>query len=136
MTDLTDLLRRRDDALCQEAADEIERSHAAIRAANAQAENFEREWYLRGDENEALRAERDVLRDVLLRHGFVPCDNPMCNCGSWHPRLGYPERMREIGDALAEAGHPLSNENGNKPLNALRELIAERDALAKDAEAR
>lgn len=79
------------------------------------------------------RAERDALRDVLLRHGFVPCDIPACNCGSWHARFGYPERMQEIKDALDEAGHPLSNENGNMPLNALRELIAERDALAKDA---
>ena len=73
----------------------------------------------------ALRAERDAL----LRHGFVPCDIPACNCGSWHPRFGYPERMREIADALADAGHELSNENGNKPLNALRQLVAERDAL-------
>lgn len=85
-------------------------------------------------EHDEARAERDALRGVLMRHGFVPCDIPACNCGSWHPRFGYPERMREIGDALAAAGHPLSNENGNKPLNALRELIAERDALAKQAE--
>lgn len=78
--------------------------------------------------------ERDELRDVLLRGGFVPCDIPACNCGSWHARFGYPERMQEIKDALDEAGHPLSNENGNMPLNALLELIAERDTLAKDAE--
>ncbi len=81
-----------------------------------------------------VEAERDELRDVLLRNGFVPCDSPACNCGSWHHRYGLPERMQEIKDELAEAGHPLSNENGNMPLNALRELIAERDTLAKDAE--
>lgn len=86
------------------------------------------------NEIERLTAERDELRDVLLRSGFVPCDIPECNCGSWHARFGYPERMQEIKDALDEAGHPLSNENGNMPLNALRELIAERDTLAKDAE--
>ena len=84
-------------------------------------------------ERDEAREERDDLRDVLMRHGFVPCDIPACNCGSWHARFGYPERMQEIKDALDEAGHPLSNENGNMPLNALRELIAERDTLAKDA---
>jgi len=36
------------------AADEIERAHAALKNANAQAEHFEREWYLRGDRVEAL----------------------------------------------------------------------------------
>lgn len=96
------------------------------------ADRDEREARLIRERDEA-RAERDALRDVLLRHGFVPCDIPACNCGSWHARFGYPERLREIADALDEAGHPLSNENGNMPLNALRELIAERDALAKDA---
>lgn len=84
-------------------------------------------------ERDEAREERDDLRGVLMRHGFVPCDIPACNCGSWHARFGYPERMQEIKDALDEAGHPLSNENGNMPLNALRELIAERDALARDA---
>lgn len=71
----------------------------------------------------------DDLRDVLLRHGFVPCDIPACNCGSWHPRFGLRERMDEITADLDAAGHPLSNENGNLTRNALRQLIAERDAL-------
>lgn len=80
-------------------------------------------------ENERLRAERDELRDVLLRSGFVPCDIPACNCGSWHHRYGLPERMQEIKDALDEAGHELSNANGNLTFNALKELVAERDRL-------
>jgi hypothetical protein len=48
--------------------------------------------------------------------------------------------MNDISDALAEAGHPLDNSNGHIALEALRNLIAERDlfkremvALAKDA---
>ena len=82
-------------------------------------------------EIERLTAERDELRDVLLRNGFVPCDIPACNCGSWHARFGYPERLREIADALAEAGHELTNENGNLALNALRQLVAERDELRR-----
>lgn len=38
---------------------------------------------------------------------------------------GLPERMQEIRDELAEAGFPLSNSNGNLPLNALRQMSAE-----------
>jgi len=83
-----------------------------------------------------LTAERDELRDVLLRRGFVPCDVPACNCGSWHHRYGLPERMQEIKDALAEAGHELSNANGNLTLNALKALVAERDKRRQLAEAR
>ena len=71
----------------------------------------------------------DKLRDVLIRAGFVQCNIPECNCGSWHHRYGLPERMEEIENALAEAGYPLSNENGHLVLNALKELIAERDYL-------
>ncbi len=69
------------------------------------------------------------LKDVLYRNGFVPCDIPACNCGSWHARYGLPERMKEIKSALADAGHPLCNENGNLPRNALTALIGERDEL-------
>lgn len=83
---------------------------------------------------ERAEAELDDLRDMLLRKGFVECDIPACNCGSWHHRYGLPERMQEIRDALAEAGHELSNANGNLTLNALKELVAERDALKVDAE--
>jgi hypothetical protein len=73
------------------------------------------------------------LEDVLIRNGFVRCDIAACNCGSWHARYGLKERMAEIKEALADAGHPLCNENSNLVLNALRELIAERDALASQA---
>lgn len=95
----------------------------------------------------ALRAALDQekvtnsdLEDVLHRNGFVRCDVAACNCGSWHARYGLRERMNEISDALAEAGHPLDNSNGHIALEALRNLIAERDlfrretiALSKDA---
>jgi hypothetical protein len=83
------------------------------------------------EEIERLTAERDELRDVLLRRGFVPCDIPACNCGSWHHRYGLPERMRDTEDTLAEAGHELSNANGNLPINALKALVAERDDLRR-----
>ena len=59
-----------------EAADEIERLTACLKKANDQAEHFEREWYLRGDEIVRLRqqhaqamadmdAEIDRLRAAL-----------------------------------------------------------------------
>ena len=79
-----------------------------------------------------LEAEIAELRGVLLRGGFVQCDIAACNCGSWHARYGLPERMRELKDALADAGHPLCNENGHLVSGALAELIAERDRLIDD----
>lgn len=78
--------------------------------------------------------ERDKLEDVLRRNGFVRCDIPACNCGSWYHKYGLPERWAELKDALAEARHPLTNDNGNLMLNALRALIAERDAALADAQ--
>lgn len=77
----------------------------------------------------------EELRDVLLRNGFVPCDIPACNCGSWHARFGLRERFEEIKDDLDAAGHPLENANGNSPRGALRDLIAERDKLRAAVEA-
>ena len=74
----------------------------------------------------------EKLTDVLLRNGFIRCDIAACNCGSWHHRYGYPERMREFQEALSEAGHPLCNANGNLAGNALAQLVAERDALQSE----
>lgn len=76
-----------------------------------------------------LERERDALTDILRRHGFVPCDIAACNCGSWHHRYGLRQRMDEVKEALADAGHPLCNENGHLVSKALAALIEERDAL-------
>ena len=46
----------------REAADEIERLSDGLVKANEQAERFEREWYLRGDEIERLQQENANLR--------------------------------------------------------------------------
>lgn len=55
------------DALqCQ--AEEIERLTACLKAANSNHEHFEREWYLRGDEIEALRADAERLDWVERQH--------------------------------------------------------------------
>ncbi len=74
----------------------------------------------------------EFLTDVLIRNGFVRCDIAACNCGSWHHAYGLPERMREIEHALSDADHPVGNANGHLPINALRGLVAERDALQSE----
>jgi hypothetical protein len=73
------------------------------------------------------REDVESLRDVLFRNGFVRCDIPACNCGSWHARFGLRERMDEICEALREAD-VLNSATGNLPLNAIRLLIQQRDA--------
>lgn len=45
--------------------DEAERLRAALTKANNQAEHFEREWYLRGDEIERLRSGRNELEAAI-----------------------------------------------------------------------
>lgn len=49
----------------READGEIERLRVCLSKANEQAEHFEREWYLRGDELEQLRAELAASRHEL-----------------------------------------------------------------------
>ena len=71
------------------------------------------------------------LEDVLSRNGFVRCDIAACNCGSWHARYGLPERFAELTEAMSDAGEQL---NGVTLLGAVQALIAERDALRKDAD--
>ena len=85
----------------------------------------------------AANARVERLEDRLLRSGFVRCDLPACNCGSWHQRYGLPERMAEIRATLTDAGHPPCNDNGNLISNALNELIQENDELrSRNHEAR
>ena len=77
MTDLISRLYRygKELQVCNEAADEIERLTQALKKANDQAEHFEREWYLRGDEIERLRAALTRVTttyDAYRRRGVVP----------------------------------------------------------------
>lgn len=76
----------------------------------------------------------DTLRDFLRGEGYVRCSSPACACGSWHGRDGLHARWQEVKDALAEAGHPLNNENGHLVCRALAALIAERDRLRASLE--
>jgi len=63
MTDLISRLYRygKELQVCNEAADEIERLTQALKKANDQAEHFEREWYLRGDE---IEHQQLCIRDL------------------------------------------------------------------------
>lgn len=47
------------------SGDLVERLTDCLAKANAQAEHFERAWYLRADRIEALEAENERLRGVL-----------------------------------------------------------------------
>ena len=65
--------------VAQQAA-EIERLTTCLKKANAQAEHFEREWHLRGDEIERLKSEAELFakhtgltfaaKDTLLRQAL------------------------------------------------------------------
>ena len=61
-----------------ELLDEIARLTVHLKKAIDQAEHFEREWYLRGDEIERLK--KDAERSRWLRHGdndeLVLCNGP------------------------------------------------------------
>ena len=78
-------------------------------------------------------AEIARLRDALTSKGFVECGIPACNCGSWHHRYGLPERFAEIKEVLRDAD-VLNNDTGNLPLNAIKKLISQRDAVARLSE--
>ena len=48
-------------ALIQSLHARVQELETCLKKANAQAEHFEREWYLRGDELEASQAQREPL---------------------------------------------------------------------------
>ena len=68
---------------------EKDRLTACLEKANASAENFEREWYLRGDELDTLRAQlaeaqRDAERlDWIIEHRAYVVSDPDCCDGYW-----------------------------------------------------
>lgn len=68
-------------------------------------------------------AQREDLRDVLLREGYRRCDIAACNCNGWHGGHAMA-RLNEIGDALEAAGVSL---NGSTILKRVQGLAAQRD---------
>lgn len=55
-------------------AAEVERLRGCLKKANEQAEHFEREWYLRGDEIEKLRT---AINQTLDENGHL-ADGDVC----------------------------------------------------------
>ncbi len=95
--------------MMHEAADEIERLTKALRQANAQAERFERGWYLRGDALEKLEQWARA-----------------------YPLKVFPEPLREewqrAAALLSEKGLSLdrmSASNMRHVINGVRETVAE-----------
>lgn len=87
---------------------EVERLTACLKTANAQAEHFEREWYLRGDEVERLRedAERlDWLSDIALSMDAVsdPDSFTQVHFGTDPCRTAYGRTLRAAIDAARGA---------------------------------
>ena len=75
---------------------------------------------------EARQALKQIARDLqgdavdfLRRQGYVRCDIPACNCGSWHAREGYYARFREIEEAVG--GH----QNGKTLLRIVEENVSD-----------
>lgn len=77
----------------------------------------------------AERAEAgDRALFFLERCGYRRCDNPVCNCDSWHGGH-YQDRFREIEEAIEEGG---TDTNGKTLLTCVREVIEERDRLRRE----
>ena len=91
---------------------EVERLTGCLKRANDQAEHFERHWYLRGDEVEALRADAERLRDE--------------NAALAGERLA--ERLKEA-EAAAQAGRVEMLTALEKVRRDVGSLVQERDAL-------
>lgn len=114
-------------AALEEARDERDRARQKIQAMEEQAMADEDGMSMRPLDGRLrkVEAERDRMRDVLLRNNFAPCDTQACNCGGWHERAtgdGFYARFREIDEAIGD-------HNGKTLLAAVVEMVQERDAL-------
>ena len=92
-------------AALEEARDERDRARQKIQAMEEQAMADEDGMSMRPLDGRLrkVEAERDRMRDVLLRNNFTPCDTPACNCNGWHERAtgdGFYARFREIEEAI------------------------------------
>lgn len=85
---------------------ENEALRASLKGANSQAEHFEREWYLRGDENEALLADAKRYRFANdAEEDFAICywDETMGNGGEWMCNGSKGNSIDLLDAAIAKA---------------------------------
>ena len=74
-----------------------------------------------------LEAENVALRDFIARRGYVSCDIPACNCGSFH--RGHAEaRLTEIYEVLGGC-------NGTTPVPEIERMQAHNTRLEEALEA-
>ena len=66
-----------------------------------------------------LQAKVEALEGVLYRSGFVRCDIPACNCGSWHQTGGFAARFKEIDEATEDFWR-----NGETLLDRVKRIAA------------
>jgi hypothetical protein len=101
---------------------EIERLTAALKKANEQAEHFEREWYLRGDELEKLKQEQgepvawrirctDPLRDWVLMYRYPNAEQQFSNM-EIQPLYTTPQQRKPLTDEQIE--HLIFKSGGHK----------------------
>lgn len=101
--------------LLDEAADEIER----LKAENEKLVHACRIGAKHMDRVEELEARVEALEGELYRNGFVRCDIPACNCGSWHHTGGFAARFREIDEATDDFWR-----NGETLLDRIKRIAA------------
>jgi len=70
------------------------------------------------------QAEIERLKRLLCESGFVRCDIPACNCGSWHQTGGWAARFREIEEATHDYW-----QNGETLLDRIKRMAAEIERL-------
>lgn len=93
-------------ATMREAAAEIDRLRAALKAANDQAARFEREWYLRGDVLERLHSWANAYPVRVFPE----------------PDFGRAQELLQAGGMSLDA---ISASNMRHVLDGVRELVAE-----------
>jgi len=96
---------------------ENERLIGCLSTANANAEKFEREWYLRGDENEALKGKYEGALESIREHQQAG--------------IALKARVTELEAATYHLG--LTPQQAKDGLARYKADLAERDKLQMDA---
>ena len=98
---------------------EVERLREALTAANAQAERFEREWYLRGDEVERLRRDTTCAALTLTPQSTTPCARSPTMLDDYT----RAQVNRAVEDALRPSGMSVHSGRASIDAGMLQRLI-------------